>query len=100
KAQDLVFEVATLGDVSELKNVRVPLGEGIAGLVALTGEPIAVSDAQSDPRHADEIARLTGYQPRSLLCVPLEFEDRVIGVIELLDKHGAADFDAEDMQAL
>jgi signal transduction protein with GAF and PtsI domain len=46
--QDLVFEIATSEEVNELKNVRVPLGEGIAGLVALTGQPIAVADAQSD----------------------------------------------------
>ncbi len=100
KDEDLVFEVATLEDVSELKNVRVPLGEGIAGLVALTAQPIAVSDAQTDPRHAQEIARLTNYQPHSLLCVPLEFEDRVIGVIELMDKQGTAEFDTADIDAL
>jgi len=98
--QELVFEIATSEDVAELKNVRVPLGEGIAGLVAVTGQPLAVADAQADPRHAHEIAQQTGYLPRSLLCVPLEFEDRVIGVIELMDKQGAPVFDADDMQAL
>jgi GAF domain-containing protein len=99
-AQELVFEVATAEQLGQLKNLRVPLGEGIAGLVALTGQPMAVADAQSDPRHAREIALQTGYLPRSLLCVPLQYEDRVIGVIELLDKEGAAAFDASDMHAL
>jgi GAF domain-containing protein len=99
-AEELVFEVATSENLELLKNVRVPLGEGIAGLVALTGQPIAVSDAATDPRHAREIATLTGYQPRSLLCVPLEVEDRVIGVIELMDKVGANDFDTADIEAL
>jgi GAF domain-containing protein len=98
--QELVFEVATSVTATELRKLRVPLGEGIAGLVALTGEPMAVADAQSDPRHAHEIAEQTGFLPRSLLCVPLQYEDRVIGVIELLDKAGAAGFDAEDMHTL
>src|SRR5215218_8485654 len=51
-ADELVFEVATSEQVSQLKHVRIPLGEGIAGLVALSGQPIAVTDAQNDPRHA------------------------------------------------
>jgi GAF domain-containing protein len=99
-AQELVFEVATSEEVTDLKHVRVPLGEGIAGLVAATGQPMAVADAQNDPRHARDIAQQTGYLPRSLLCVPLQYEDRVIGVLELLDKQGAAVFDAADMHAL
>src|SRR6266542_432367 len=99
-SQELVFEVATSDEVSDLKHVRVPLGEGIAGLVALTGQPIAVSDAQSDPRHAHKIAQQTGYLPHSLVCVPLQHDDRIIGVIELLDKQGAAVFDANDVHAL
>ncbi len=98
--QELVFEVATTEDVGELKHVRVPMGEGIAGLVAMTGQPIAVTDAQNDPRHAREIAEQTGYLPRSLLAVPLQYEDGVIGVIELMDKNGADAFDAKDMHAL
>jgi len=98
-AQDLVFEVSATEDVSELQKIRVPLGEGVAGLVALSGQPLAVSDAQRDPRHASEIAQQTGYLPRSLLCVPLQYEDQIIGVIELLDKKGGS-FDAGDMHTL
>lgn len=98
--QELVFEVATTEEVSDLKHVRVPLGEGIAGLVAMTGQPMAIADAQNDPRHAREIAEQTGYLPGSLLAVPLQYEDRVIGVLELLDKQGATAFDAADMHAL
>jgi GAF domain-containing protein len=98
--QELIFEVSTADDVRELKNIRVPLGQGIAGLVAFTGQPMAVQDAQSDPRHAAEIAQRTGYHPSSLLCVPLPYNDTVIGVIELLDKQGADGFDATDMHAL
>ncbi len=98
--QELTFEVSTADDLSTLQHIRIPLGQGIAGLVAVTGQPMAVEDAQQDPRHAAEIAAMTGYHPRSLLCVPLPYNDSVIGVLELLDKEGAEGFDANDLHAL
>lgn len=96
--KDLVFVVATPESSVQLERIRVPLGQGIAGLVALTGQPLAVADASSDPRHATEIAQRIGYTPTSLLCVPLAYDDTVIGVLELLDKEGG--FDAADIDAL
>jgi GAF domain-containing protein len=68
--------------------------------VAVTGQPIAASDVQDDPRHAAEIAEIIGYQPRSILCVPLISNEEVIGVLELLDKRGAASFGPSDIAAL
>lgn len=96
----LRFEVAIGQKASEVKGFRVPLGHGIAGLVAVTGQPMAVSDTQSDPRHAADIARSIGYAPRNVLCVPLVYDDQVIGVLELLDKIGAPSFRPEDMETL
>src|SRR5579859_5031979 len=81
ESQELVFEVALGQKAEEVKKFRVPLGHGIAGLVAVTGQPIAVSDAQSDPRQASEIAHSVGYVPQSILCVPLFYDDQVIGVL-------------------
>jgi GAF domain-containing protein len=69
-------------------------------LVALTGQPLAVEDASSDPRHASEIAQRIGYQPKSLLCVPLAYDETVIGVLEMLDKEGNTGFDPDDINAL
>src|SRR5687767_10269710 len=54
REQSLVFEVA-IGQHSEVvKHFRVPLGQGIAGLVAVTGQPMAISNAQQDARHATD----------------------------------------------
>ena len=99
-AQELVFEVALGQKAAEVKQFRVPLGHGIAGLVAVSGQPIATSDAQRDPRQAADIARSVGYAPQSILCVPLFFNDHVTGVLELLDKAGAPSFSARDMEVL
>jgi GAF domain-containing protein len=100
EAQELIFEVALGQKAEEVKKFRVPLGHGIAGLVAVSGQPMAISDAQHDPRQAAGIAQSVGYVPKSILCVPLFYEDQIIGVLELLDKQGASSFSAGDMEAL
>ena len=100
ETQELIFEVALGQKAEEVKRFRVPLGHGIAGLVAVTGQPMTVSDAQSDPRRASDIAQSIGYVPRNILCVPLHFDDEVIGVLELLDKIDAPSFSPADTTAL
>lgn len=98
--QDLVFEVAIGPKAQAVEKFRVPLGHGVAGIVALTGQAMAVSDVQSDPRHASDISQSVGYLPQSLLCVPLFYEDQIIGVLELLDKDGASSFGPRDIEHL
>jgi GAF domain-containing protein len=100
ETSELVFEVSMREGADDLKGIRIPLGHGIAGLVALSGQPMAVSDASGDPRRASDVAQRTGYTPDSIVCVPLHYQDRVIGVIELLDKMGAPGFDARDVETL
>ena len=95
---ELVFEVATGPVADEVKKIRVPLGHGLAGLVAQTGEPLMSSDTARDNRDAADIAQAVGYVPEDILCYPLVHGDRVIGVIELLDKEGTPT--ARDMQLL
>ena len=97
---ELVFEVALGQDEDEVRNWRLPAGTGIAGLVAATGQPMAIAGVQEDPRHAADVAERMGRQPRSLLCVPLFLEDDVIGVLELVDKRGAAGFSPQDMATI
>jgi GAF domain-containing protein len=100
EAEELVFEVALGPEAGEVRKFRVPLGHGIAGLVAVSGQPMAVSDAASDPRQAADIAQSVGYRPESILCVPLFYDEEVIGVLELLDREGNPSYSAADMAAL
>jgi GAF domain-containing protein len=97
---ELVLQFAIGPKADAIRQLRVPVGRGVAGLVASSGQPMAISDAQRDPRHASEIAARVGYLPASILCVPLSYEDEVIGVLELLDKVGAASFGLADIEAL
>lgn len=97
---DLYFEVAIGPKAAEVKHLRVPLGQGVAGLVAVTGQAMAVADARNDPQVFDGIADRIGQRPDNLLAVPLFFDDSVIGVLELLDKRDGSSFDGSDMATL
>ena len=69
-----------------LQSRSLPVGEGIAGTVAKTGEPIAVADAQQDPRVVKWVDAATDFRTRSILCVPIRYKNEVIGVLEALNK--------------
>lgn len=99
-AGELVFRVAYGVGSETVVGMRIPLDQGIAGYVANTGQPIAISNVQSDPRFARDTAERTGYMPRSILAMPLLVDDRVIGVMEVLDKLNAPSFGMQDMELL
>ena len=85
--QELYFAIA-VGDAAEaLKNVRLKVGEGIAGWVAKHGEQLIVPDVYTDPRFAKRIDEMTKWETRSIICVPLRSKHRVLGVIQLVNVH-------------
>jgi HD-GYP domain-containing protein (c-di-GMP phosphodiesterase class II) len=71
----------------EEKVLRIPLGQGIAGFVAKTGSAVNIRDAYKDTRFAQDLDRITGYQTRTVLAVPLRGRDgKPLGVFEVLNK--------------
>lgn len=77
--------------------VRVPLGVGIVGHVARTGELLSIRDAYLDPRFNREVDLTTGFRTRSILSAPLHAQSgRLIGVNQVLNKRGDAGFDRDD----
>ncbi len=87
----------------EVKPMYVEAGQGIAGWTTETGNPAIVNDVQSDPRFDPQFDRETGFDTRSIICVPLQAEGEVIGVLELLNKRAGgqpAGFDDEDLNIL
>jgi signal transduction histidine kinase len=95
---DLRFRCAVGGDPEAVKRLTIPANQGICGWVARTGEPQVVNDVAADARHSREIAEQTGYEPRSVLCVPLRLVDGQ-GALELLNKsHGHGDFTDDDLK--
>ncbi|MBI5235355.1 MAG: sensor domain-containing diguanylate cyclase [Deltaproteobacteria bacterium] len=80
-----------------VRNVIVPLGDGIAGATAVTGVPIIVRDIE---RESPKRANRTWYRTKSFLSVPLRLDNRVLGVINMADKREADVFTDSDMQIL
>jgi signal transduction histidine kinase len=94
----LRFRCALGGAPEAVKGVRIKAGEGICGWVATHGEPQIVNDVRRDVRHSRALEDDIGYHPRSVLCVPLRWEEG-IGALELLNKSGGeADFTEDDLK--
>jgi GAF domain-containing protein len=97
---ELRFEVALGGRSEKVENLRLPLGEGLAGYVASTGQPLAVSNVEHDARFAAAFAHKVAYIPKTVLCVPMILDDRTVGVLEMLDKRGGQPFGVRDIEVL
>ncbi len=81
----------------DMVEIRLPIGKGIAGYVAESGETIIIPDAYADPRFNQEIDKRTGYRTRNMLCMPMKNKDnKIIGVFQLLNKKEGC-FDNDDV---
>ena len=93
----LVLRVAK--NLHELGEIRIPLGSGIAGTVAQSGQTIRIEDAYADPRFNQDIDRQTGFKTRSILCLPVKDQSgKVFAVAQLLNRKDGLPFDEEDEQ--
>ena len=98
KASDTLVFTAALGKkAGMLKDYKLKMGEGIAGWVAQSGKAIITPDVKKDIRFNPKIGKAIKYTTRNILCVPLKFEDDILGVVELLNKHGNGAFDENDL---
>jgi len=85
-ADELVFEAVAGEGQGELIGMRFPAGNGIAGWVLMTRQPLVVDDLSSDTRWSRSQAESTGYVPKSMMSVPLLVEERALGVLQVLDR--------------
>jgi len=82
------------------REIRINVGEGIAGWVAKTGQSINIKDAYKDPRFNSEVDRRTGYRTRSMVCQAIRNHRRkIIGVVQVLNKKSGY-FTVDDEQLL
>lgn len=97
----LEFKVSFGSADHDLVGTKFPYDKGIAGYVFMTGQPIATSNVREDKRFDQDFAKSTGYVPNSILATPLiSSDDRIIGVMEVLDKIDEASFDMQDMELM
>lgn len=99
KTNELYFEVA-LGDKGEkVKEIRLKMGQGIAGWVAQTGQPVIVQDAQKDPRFFREADKKSQFVTKNMICVPVKLKGgKVIGVLQAINKLNDEKYTEEDLE--
>lgn len=97
---ELFFRLVRGPGAEKLKSLRLKIGEGIAGWVAQTEKPLICPDPSRDARFARQFDALSGFQTCSILCVPVKSQDRLIGVLEVLNKKDGQGFSDDDLEIL
>lgn len=95
-----LYSTVLLEDKSLIEEIRVKVGEGIAGHVAATGTTLNIRRAYEDPRFKRTFDEITGFESQTVLTLPM-FNNRkkIIGVVQLLNKRGG-DFTSRDERLL
>lgn len=97
---ELVFEAVSGEGEGSLVGRRFPSSTGIAGWVLVTRQPLVVADVAADRRFSNQAAASTGYVPRGIMAVPLLHDERVLGVLEVLDRPEQERFTLEEADLL
>ncbi len=100
QSKELTFEFVHGPKKSELIGSKIPVGVGIVGTVAKTSEPLIINDVSNDPRWHTSFDEETDFRTRDVLCVPMIAADRVVGVIEVINKKDREPFTPEDSTLL
>jgi len=98
KSGQLYFEAAT--NLPGIHSIVVPMKDSVAGWVVRTGEPIVVPDVSNDPRFYRKADEQSAFTTRSILAIPLNTRNKVIGVLEAINKMGEEGFTEEDTELM
>jgi diguanylate cyclase (GGDEF)-like protein len=95
---ELVFEAAAGEAGKKLLGLRLQVGQGVAGWVARYGQSLIVPDVTKDPRFYSGVDKKTKFTTKSILCVPMKSRDKIIGVVEVVNKVGGEPFTNDDLE--
>jgi len=94
---DLYFHLIAGEKEEEISKIRVPMGKGIAGTVAISREPMIINDAQNDDRVYKVVDKSSGFVTRNILAAPLVAGDETVGVIEAINTIDRNNFNETDI---
>lgn len=97
---ELIITEATGPKADAVRGLRFKKGHGIAGWVIGNVQPLIVHDVRGDARWFEGIDLSSDFETKSIICAPLRARDRVLGVVELLNKAGGQHFDEWDLSLL
>jgi sigma-B regulation protein RsbU (phosphoserine phosphatase) len=96
ETNELEFKVTLGPKAKEVRPFRLPIGKGISGWVAESGEAVLIPDAYSDPRFDPSFDKRSGFTTKSMLCVPMIHKSKVVGVMTLINKMDGTPFNEND----
>jgi len=102
QTNELYFHIVS-GDPNvgaKLQEIRLPMGTGLAGWCAQNNKPVIVPDTEKDPRFFKGADKKSGFVTRSMICVPMRLKDRVVGVLQVLNRTGEIPFNDHDLETL
>ncbi|MFZ5950430.1 MAG: HD domain-containing phosphohydrolase [Candidatus Rifleibacteriota bacterium] len=85
---------------AKLQEIRLPMGTGLAGWCAQNNKPVMVPDTEKDPRFFKGADKKSGFVTRSMICVPMRLKDKIIGVLQVLNRTGDIPFNEHDVEML
>ncbi len=99
-SRQLYFQVSTNIDEPTRRGIMVPLEGSIAGWIVNNRKPVRIADAQSDSRFFGDVIQTTGFATESILGVPLVTKNKIVGVLEALNKQRGKFTDADESMLL
>jgi putative nucleotidyltransferase with HDIG domain len=97
KEKKLQFVAASGAKKEEIKKLSLDIGEGVAGWVVQNDRPLLIEDVSKDARFSKRVDEVLRQETKSLICVPLKVKNRIIGVMEVINKRGNRTFTEGDM---
>ena len=97
---DIIFVDMLMGELfKDLPTIRLKKGQGIAGWVSDNRQSVIINNVYADKRFYSRIDRQSGFQTNNMICIPLQIEERVIGILQAINKQNG-DFNENDLRLL
>jgi len=97
---EIFIRIARGSKKGSVKLIRLKPGEGIAGQVIQTGRPVVIQDTRKEKSFSRKYDAKTGFETRSMICVPLILRDKIIGALQVLNKKDQKPFVDSDLELL
>jgi sigma-B regulation protein RsbU (phosphoserine phosphatase) len=98
KKHKLIFHLVKGSEADNIKSLELELGQGIAGWVAEEKKTVLIEDCYDDPRFNKDFDKLSGFRTLTMICGPLLKKDKLVGVMQVINKVGKRMFDDSDQQ--
>jgi phosphoserine phosphatase RsbU/P len=98
--EKLYFHVVDGGRADIIRQRSVDIGQGMAGWVAQHRETLHLPDCHADPRFNAEFDKQTGFRTRNMVCTPMVDRNRLVGVLQVMNKSDGGNFSEQDVRFL